>query len=112
MPTGSWNASGWHISQLGNALAALGAKAGIVDSGQTPASSQHLSPNEDPGTFIDWQAKGLGCEAGRIETVYKDLEYDLESAFPALLRVSPTTFIAVLKVRRRMLHVLTPTGHV
>ncbi len=96
----------WPAAQLGDAMAALARKAGLA-----PSPSEPLNPKDPNPNFPAWMesaAKHLGCEAEPLETNLRDLDGELPSARPALLRISDAAFLAVLDAKRGMLRILTP----
>src|SRR4051794_15446809 len=50
----------------------------------------------------------LGCEAQTVDTIYRDLEEELATATPAIVRISPSQFVAVVEVRRGSASLLRP----
>ncbi len=96
----------WPAARLGDAMAALARKAGLA-----PTVSEALNPKDPSTNFAVWMesaAKHMGCEAEPLETNLRDLESELPSAYPALLRISDSAFLAVLNANRGMLRVVTP----
>ncbi len=50
----------------------------------------------------------LGCEAQTLDTTYRNLEEELATGTPAVIRVSPSQFVAALEVRRGRVYLFTP----
>ena len=100
----------WPATRLGDALTALARHSGSTSTTPettNPASLSGMSTDE----WIESTAKRLNCEAEAIESNYRDLEADLAFAFPALLRISDTLFLAVISSRGQKLRVLAPNLH-
>ncbi len=98
----------WPLSGLGEAVAALATKAGLV-AGNT-STSGHRSPStgSNPGSFIEWQAQTLGCEAQVLDTTFRNLQEELETGTPAIIRIGASQFAAALEVRRGNVYLFTP----
>ncbi|MBV9612912.1 MAG: ATP-binding cassette domain-containing protein [Acidobacteriaceae bacterium] len=101
-------ALGWRTNELGSAMSALAAKAGLEPAPVEVASPAAFASNEELASWMEWQGKLLGCEAAPIETNYGAIDKELEAAYPALLRVSDGVFLAILTARRGILRLLTP----
>ena len=97
----------WSASELSDAVSALATKAGLVSGGAAASSQRSPGTHTNQGELVEWQAQVLGCEAHRLDTIYRDLEYELATATPAIIRVSPHHFVAALQVRRGKIYLLT-----
>lgn len=106
----------WPHSRLGEAMEALGRRAGF-----SPRPLATSSPPEgfDPArdeTLDDWldaSARQAGLEVELAETPYPEVERLVRSAGPALLRLAGTDeprFLALLGSRRRAARLLGPDG--
>jgi ATP-binding cassette, subfamily B, bacterial len=102
-----FEAFAWPASRLGEAMDALARCCGL-SSRAAEALHARVSPATDLGPWIESAAKHLGCDADPIEANYRDLESDLASAYPAVLRVSDNLFLALASAGRARLRVLTP----
>ncbi len=99
----------WPTSRLGDAMAALISRAGTA-----PRTSEAVNPDDfsriwSAGVWIEWAAKRFGCEAEPIETTLRDLETELASAHPSLLRISDSSFLAILDAKRSSFGIVTPS---
>ncbi len=83
-------------------------KLGIRYSAASNANPATFPSSEDLGIWLEWEAKRLGFEAEPLETTLHDLEIELVSAHPSLLRISDSAVLAILTADRRTLRVLTP----
>ena len=102
----------WSSSDLSDAVSALASRAGLV-SGKPGASSRRRSADvTNAGALIEQTAQMLGCEAQRLDTIYRDLEDELATAMPAVIRVGPRQFVAAVEVRRGKIYLLTPAREV
>ncbi len=98
----------WPVADLGNAMMALARRTGVLPRTAAAAVSNAFLRGADLGGWLEWEAKRLGFEAEPLESTLRDLDSDLASAHPALLRVSDSLIIAVLGGDQRTLRVLTP----
>ncbi len=108
MQTREVEIAAWPSSRLGDAMAALAARAGLVASAADPVNPAAFSSGVEAAAWMERHAKLLGCEAEPIETTLADLDHELLAAYPALLRVFDDAFLAVLDARAGTLRVLTP----
>ena len=97
---------GWPAARLGDAVRELISRAKIGNNAAPFMEGGCTAP--EPGEWLDWAAKHLGCEAEPLESTLRDLESNLACARPAIVRVSESRFLAVLKGDKRKLRVLTP----
>jgi ATP-binding cassette, subfamily B, bacterial len=98
----------WPASQLGDAIDVLCRKAAIGPGGR---EVQNPPKNFDESTAGDWIgrcAAALDCEAEPVVTTFGELEQELESAYPAILRLSPYRFLIILSAKRGRARVITP----
>jgi ATP-binding cassette, subfamily B, bacterial len=112
----------WPTSKLGDALSALARHADIgtphaqlanpVQLEQSGNSPDAVANWDAVAKWIDWAASRLGCEAEPVEMTFGDLERELTSACPSVLRVDAESFLVVLGARRHSLRVLGPEGSV
>jgi len=101
-------ALGWPASRLGDGIAALARRAGIAAGAAELVNSIDFAAHGGAGAWIERAAKQLGCEAEAVETTLRDLESELSSAYPALLRISDSRYLAILSASARTLRVVTP----
>jgi ATP-binding cassette subfamily B protein len=99
-------ACGWRDSQIGDAMSALARKAGLA--ARNAALVNPKDAGGDAGAWIEWAAAQLGCEAEAMTTTFRELEAELTSAHPALLRISDSHFLAIFDGNGGTLRVLTP----
>jgi ATP-binding cassette, subfamily B, bacterial len=99
-------AFGWPASRVGEAVAALVRRSGLQPASTAAVGAKTLTPGVDIGAWVEWKAKLLGCEAEAIEAALANLEKELAVAYPALLQVSDSLYLAVLKADRRWFRVL------
>jgi ATP-binding cassette subfamily B protein len=88
----------WPSERLGEALEALARKSGLpVKDGEMPrpAATLALYPGMQ-GKWIEATAAWLGLEVEETEIPYPDLERNLRTAGPALLRLPDGSFAAIL----------------
>ncbi|MBV8898119.1 MAG: ABC transporter ATP-binding protein [Acidobacteriaceae bacterium] len=99
-------AIGWPAEGLPDAIRALCEKAGA----QMPqsAAAETTASNSDPRSRIEWHARALGCEAETVHTNLRDLDTELQRAFPAILQANADTFVAILETGKHAAHVLSP----
>jgi ATP-binding cassette, subfamily B, bacterial len=99
----------WPASQAGDCLSALIRKARLT-SGRVEVRnpSEHAS-GAGIQRWIEHTAKHLGLEAEPIEIAFGDLEHELSTSYPALLRITDSFYVAVCRANRRRLWVLIPT---
>jgi ATP-binding cassette subfamily B protein len=101
-------AVGWPASRAGDCLSALARRAQL-----TPGSVEVRNPSEivsgaGAQRWIEHTAKHLDLEAEPIEIAFRDLERELSTSDPALLRIADSFYLAVCRANRRTLWVLTP----
>jgi ATP-binding cassette, subfamily B, bacterial len=97
----------WPASRLGDAMCALASKVGLSSSACDVINPNPFCSTAELAAWFEWHAKLLGCEAEQRETTLADLEAELGIAYPAVLRLSKSLYLAVLTSRRGMLRVLT-----
>jgi ATP-binding cassette, subfamily B, bacterial len=95
----------WPHSRLPDCLTALLRKSGL---GTNCAEEPFATPALDSG-WIDGAAARLGCEAEKINIAFRDIEEELAILSPALIRISETSYVAVLRANRKTLSLLTPS---
>jgi ATP-binding cassette, subfamily B, bacterial len=96
----------WPTARLGEAMGALARHCRFCS--HELDALRTAPPPVDAGCWIELAAKHLGCDADPIEANYRDLEAQLESAYPAVLRVSETLFLAIIAACNGRIRVLTP----
>ncbi len=99
----------WPATRAGDALAALVRRCGLASATTEAGNPAHLATGSQACEWIESAAKRLNCEAEPVESNYRDLETDLASAYPALLRLSDTLFLAIVSSRGPKLRVLAPS---
>ena len=97
----------WNIERLPDALAGLCDAAGLRRQPEAERINA-FSSTLPVGSQIETSAKALGCEAEPLYTNFRDLSGKLKSAFPAILQLSDTSFVAVLSSGEDTARVLTP----
>ena len=100
-----FSALSWPGSRLGDALTMLARHTGFDNNTAGVRSPENDSALEG---WIEWGAKKLGCEAHLLEIPFRDLESELATAHPALLRLSAGSFLLLVGSNRHKLRVLTP----
>jgi ATP-binding cassette, subfamily B, bacterial len=103
-----FEALAWPASQLGDAMVALASKSGLWMPTCEAVNPTPLSSTFDAGAWIEWHAQLLGGEAEQVETTLGNLGVELATTCPGLLRLSPSSYLALLGGRRGMLRILTP----
>ena len=98
----------WPATRAGDALLALTRRTGLASGTAEVGNPPHLASAASANDWIEASARRLNCEAEAIESNYRDLESDLASAFPSLLRLSDQLFLAILHSRGQKLRVLAP----
>ncbi len=74
----------WPVDLLGDAVSALARRSGLANGpGEVPNPDQ---AGFHTGEWIDWAAKQIGCEAEPLETTLRDIDSDLEGAYPAIVK--------------------------
>ncbi len=101
-------ACGWPASQVGNAMGALARKAGLAIGNFQLLNPKDLASGANTGTWMEWAAKQLGCEAESMAITFGELEAELASAHPALLQISNSSFLAIVNANGRVVRALTP----
>lgn len=94
----------WESARLPQALSQLAVAAGLTN------ASVELMPfaDSDDGAWMEWAAKRLDCEAQPLDINLCELKNGL-AAYPSLLRVSESKYLAILHANRRRLLILTPS---
>ena len=99
------SALSWPDFRLGEALTALAQHAGLETDAASLPAPENIAALEN---WIEWGAKKLGCEAHLLEIPFRDLESELETAYPALLQLPGDSFLLLVSGGRGKLRVLTP----
>jgi ATP-binding cassette, subfamily B, bacterial len=102
----------WSSSELSDAVSALASRSGLASGNPGGSSRLPSADGTNAGALIEHQAQMLGCEAQRLDTIYRDLQDELASATPAIIRVGPRQFVAAVQVRRGKIDLLTPAREV
>ena len=97
----------WDISQLGKAITTLASKTGLRPSQRADSGANRPPEGADIEAFVEWHAKSIGCEAQPIDAIQRNLEAELRTAYPAIIRIAPSKFLAVTKARGQKLSVLS-----
>ncbi|MDQ2776105.1 MAG: ATP-binding cassette domain-containing protein [Acidobacteriota bacterium] len=95
----------WPDSRLFDCLTALLRKSGL---GTNCTEEPFATPTLDSG-WVDGAARRLGCEAEKINIAFRDIEEEFAVLSPALIRISETSYVAVLQASRKTLSLLTPS---
>ena len=105
----------WPLSRLGEAIAALGARAGLpVNEAAMPHAPNNLTPRRLEA-WIDAAADWLGMETEVAAISYPALSQRLPESAPALVRVpgpGEPRFLALLSGSRGRIRLLTPHAEV
>ncbi len=96
----------WPGERSAEAVHALIDKAGL--SKRASNLSHHVSETEISTEWIEDLASRAGCEAEQLMCTFGDLPKMLTGAYPALLRIDESFYLAVLKVGGGDVRVLTP----
>lgn len=102
-------ALGWPASRAGDCLAALTRKARLTSGSIQLRGPSEFASGASAQRWIEHTAKHLDLEAEPIEIAFRDLEQELSTSYPALLRVADSFYLAICRANRRTLWVLTPT---
>ncbi|MBV8809948.1 MAG: ABC transporter ATP-binding protein [Acidobacteriaceae bacterium] len=98
----------WPLDRLGEALSALAHRSKLANCAAEIANPDHRA--FDPGEWIDWAAKQLGCEAEPLQTTLGDIDSDLEGAYPAILEAADSAFLALLDGDNKHVRLLSRAG--
>ncbi len=99
---------GWPFDRLGEAVTALAQKSNLATGAAEIPNPDHDAL--DPGEWIDWAAKQLGCEAEPLQTTLGDIDSDLVGAYPAIIKASDSVFLALLNGDGKRVRLLSPAG--
>jgi len=102
----------WPASRLGDAMAVLISKAGIGTRTSEALRPGDISSRSSAGAWIEWAAKRLGWEAEPVETTFRNLETELLNAHPSLLRLSDSSYLAILDAKKPDLLIVMPSSAV
>ncbi|MBV9303228.1 MAG: ATP-binding cassette domain-containing protein [Acidobacteriaceae bacterium] len=94
----------WSAEEAGRCLSALVQKARLMS-----RCVEVENPPHPDGRWLERASKHIGLEADQVEIGLRDLEQELPAAFPAMLRLNSSFYLAVVRANRRKLWVLTPT---
>lgn len=108
----------WPMSQLGEAMRALGFERGLVArEGETPGLPAAIlaatTKDERSRVLHEWVEAAsdyMGFEAEAVEAPYSEIESLVRGAGPALLRVPGQGVLAVLGSRGRHVSIIAPDG--
>ncbi len=108
------SASLWPIERIGEALTMLAGASDLLSSATESPGAMPASLVRDRGAFEQWMdaaARSLKLEVEPFRPVYQSIDTGLEGAGPVLLTVSDETCVlALLRVRRKIAHLLGPDG--
>jgi ATP-binding cassette, subfamily B, bacterial len=93
----------WPVSQLGEALTALLNK--TCGAGCQPAGRLPIGQIND---YIEHFAKRFHCEAEPLETTLGELQAELVSAAPLLIKIGDSGFLAIVDGREQHVRLLAP----
>lgn len=96
----------WPASRLAELFSSLVETAGLPAAAL--AAKESRGDVEDAAEWIAWAAKSSGCEVERLETTLAGIETEIASAHPAILRISSSEYLAVVRSRGQKVQVLTP----
>jgi ATP-binding cassette subfamily B protein len=105
----------WPANRLGDALTALIRRAHLRSGSShladlvAPADSQ---TDAELKNWVAWAASRLGCEVSAPAMPFRELAQELAAAYPALLRFSEGSYLAIVTGGRGKLSVLTPHGEI
>lgn len=111
----------WPVSRLGDAIAEMGQRAGLVSTAASPGSPPPIChTNSDAlAAWLEQAAASARLESGPVETPYPQIVTLLRHSAPALLRLPPAetpwqtaggSFLALLGSRGERLRLLAPDG--
>lgn len=98
----------WPAARLGDAMSALVDKAGLANQPRDTVNPQPDWSDSTIADWMEWHAKRLGCEVEAIETTLADLDGELPSFYPSILRIPDDCYLVVLSASRGKLRVLKP----
>jgi ATP-binding cassette, subfamily B, bacterial len=98
----------WPVERLDDCLQALLRGAKLCKTGSAPDLGGRLDSSIDAGRWIERAAKHYGCEAERLDLSYRDMAAELPCAYPAILGVGPSMYLAVVGAKGKKLCVITP----
>jgi len=102
-------AATWTSDQLGEALAALGRRAGYGAAGAAPRCPREIGAAQE--AWLESAGGCLGLEIEAVATPYPEVESMLRRAGPAIVRLpetEPPRFLSVVGSRGRSVGLLTP----
>ena len=98
----------WPVDRLGDAVSALARRSALAtEPGEVPNPDQMCF---DAGAWIDWATKQIGCEAEPLETTLRDIDSDLQGAYPVIIQTFDSSFLAVLDGDGKRFRLLSPAG--
>jgi ATP-binding cassette subfamily B protein len=97
----------WGPDQLHECLAILCKRSGLV---KIPKELSPMPDGLDIAKWIEHAAQHLGCETHSLETTYAELPTDLRFTYPAIIAVSPGSYLAITGCRGNKLSVMTPSS--
>jgi hypothetical protein len=98
----------WPLSQLGDAIDALCRRAAISRTAREIQNPPKGFDEAAAGDWIEWYAAQRECEAEPIVTTFGDLEQELATAYPSVLRLAPGQFLVISSSKRGRLTIITP----
>lgn len=108
----------WPLSRLTEAVEELALNARLINT--RPDGGWHsvivIDEEHDTeasaltGRFIETAAEWMGLEAELLNVEYKEVEQVLRSACPLIMRLSASSFLAIVRADRRNLHIFAPDG--
>ncbi len=116
--TGQVDSASWAVDQLGEAIQQLARCAGMRPGSESSASQQSSSSHDVRdggaalGEWIELTADRIGIEAEPVRVPYPAVERFLQHAAPAIIRLSESRFLAVLRGNKRSAGLLAPDGRV
>jgi ATP-binding cassette subfamily B protein len=102
----------WPTAHLGDAIDVLCRKVAIGESAREIPNPRENCDESAIGDWIAWYMKKRGCEAEALITTFCELEAELATAYPAILRLCRGRFLVIVSFRRGRLEVITPSGRV
>lgn len=98
----------WPTSRLGDAMDALCRRAATTQAAREIRNPPKNFDESATGEWIEWYAGERHCEAEPLITTLGDVEDELASAYPAILRLAAGQFLVILSSKKRRLTVITP----
>ncbi|HXE12381.1 MAG TPA: ATP-binding cassette domain-containing protein [Bryobacteraceae bacterium] len=100
----------WPMTRLGDAIDVLCREAEIGNNVHEITNPHGDYTDSDIGEWITWAMDSRGGEAEPVICSFGDLKQELAAAYPAIFRLSPGRFLAVLSSTRNRLRIIALNG--